>query len=60
MNPCRPRLPMSDQAKHGLDDLGAEPLKGSGFEGETPEPEAGAKGPTEDRRDGSKGVQHLP
>jgi hypothetical protein len=30
---------MSDQAKQALDYLGAEPLAGSGFEDETPDPE---------------------
>jgi hypothetical protein len=30
---------MSEQAKQALSDLGGEPLAGSGFEDETPEPE---------------------
>jgi hypothetical protein len=34
-----PRILMSDQAKQALYDLGAEPLAGSGFEDETPDPE---------------------
>jgi hypothetical protein len=30
---------MKDQMLKALDDLGAEPLESSGFEGETPDPE---------------------
>ena len=32
------RIPISEQMK-ALDDIGGEPLEGSGFEDETPEPE---------------------
>jgi hypothetical protein len=50
MNTRRPKISMSDQAKQALDDLGAEPLVGSGFEDEAPDPEfsdspAAAPGP---------------
>ena len=38
MHHRQPRIPMSDQLRQAMDDLGAEPLEGSGFEGETPEP----------------------
>jgi len=39
MNIRRPKPPMPDQTKQALNDLGAEPLAGSGFEDETPDPE---------------------
>jgi hypothetical protein len=33
------RLPISEQLRTALDDVGGEPLEGSGFDGETPDPE---------------------
>jgi hypothetical protein len=39
MNTRRPRSPTSDHAKQALDDLGAEPLSGSDFEDEEPDPD---------------------
>ena len=39
MNVRRPKIPQSEQHHRMLDDLGAEPLAGSGFEDETPDPE---------------------
>jgi hypothetical protein len=35
----RPNIPMSEQAKQALAEIGGEPLSGSGFEDEAPEPE---------------------
>jgi hypothetical protein len=34
---------MSEQMRQALDDVGGEPLEGSGFEQETPEPEFSAE-----------------
>ena len=39
MNRRQQKIPMSDKMCKALDDLGAEPLEGSGFENETPDPE---------------------
>ena len=39
MNTRRQKIPMSEQTRKALDDLGAEPLEGSGFGEETPDPE---------------------
>jgi hypothetical protein len=33
----RPRIPITDHLRKAMDDLGAEPLAGSGFEDEAPE-----------------------
>jgi hypothetical protein len=41
MNIRRLRISMSDKAKQALDDVGAEPLAGSGFEDETPDRDFG-------------------
>ena len=39
MQPRQQRIPLTDQLRQAMDDLGAEPLAGSGFEKETPDPE---------------------
>ena len=36
----QPRIPMKEQPLKALDELGADPLEGSGFEDEKPEPES--------------------
>jgi hypothetical protein len=37
MNIRQRKIPMSAQMRKALDDVGGEPLRGSGFENETPE-----------------------
>jgi hypothetical protein len=39
MNIRRQKKPMSEQPRKALDDIGGEPLAGSGFENEAPDPE---------------------
>jgi hypothetical protein len=40
------RTPLSESLRKAMDDLGAEPLAGSGFEDETPEEGFGEDKPT--------------
>ncbi len=39
MNPRQQRIPMSDQLRTAMEEIGGQPLVGSGFEKETPDPE---------------------
>jgi hypothetical protein len=39
MNTRHWKVPMNEQLRKALDEVGGQPLRGSGFEKETPEPE---------------------
>jgi hypothetical protein len=42
----QPRIPVSEKIRKAIDDLGAEPLAGSGFEEEVPEDDSREADPT--------------
>jgi hypothetical protein len=42
----QPRIPISEKLRKAMDDLGAEPLEGSGFEDEVPDENVREADPT--------------